>query len=124
MRKLNDAFVHDPFPTPFYDEILDNVGGQDAYSFTEGFPGYHRIRIAPEDCKNTTFAIEWGYFQYTIMPFRLKNAPVIFSPIVVVVFKEFMHKFLEVYFDDWIVFGLVKKHVSNLRMMLETCRKK
>ena len=27
LRKLNDAFVHDPFPTPFIDEVLDNVGG-------------------------------------------------------------------------------------------------
>ena len=34
---LNNACVHDPFPTPFLDEILDNVGGKEAYSFTNGF---------------------------------------------------------------------------------------
>ena len=28
LRKLNDAFLHDPFPTPFIDEVLDNFGGQ------------------------------------------------------------------------------------------------
>ena len=28
LRKLNDASVHDLFPTPFMDEVLDNVGGQ------------------------------------------------------------------------------------------------
>jgi len=27
LRKLNDACVHGPFPTPFTDEVLDNVGG-------------------------------------------------------------------------------------------------
>ena len=27
LRKLNDASVHDPFPTPFTDDVLDNVGG-------------------------------------------------------------------------------------------------
>jgi hypothetical protein len=27
MRKLNDACLHDPFPTPFKDEVLENVGG-------------------------------------------------------------------------------------------------
>jgi hypothetical protein len=26
LRKLNDAFLHDPFPTPFTDEVLDNGG--------------------------------------------------------------------------------------------------
>jgi hypothetical protein len=29
-RKLNDACLHDLFPTPFIDEVLENVGGQEA----------------------------------------------------------------------------------------------
>ena len=29
LRKLNDALLHDPFLTPFTDEVLDNVGGQE-----------------------------------------------------------------------------------------------
>lgn len=79
LRKLNDACLHDPFPTPFTDEVLENVGGQEAYSFTDGFLGYHQIKIAPEDWYKTTFATEWGCYQYTVMPFGLKNAPTIFS---------------------------------------------
>eukprot|EP00253_Pinus_taeda_P015668 PITA_15668 len=49
LRKLNDACMHDPFPSPFTDEVLDNVSGQEAYSFTDEFFGYHQIKIAPED---------------------------------------------------------------------------
>jgi len=56
LRKLNDSCVHDPFPTPFTDEVLDNVGGQEAYSFTDGFFGYHQIKIVSEDRSKTTFA--------------------------------------------------------------------
>ena len=41
------------------------------------------------------------------MPFGLKNASAIFSRVVVAVSKEFIHKFLEVYLDDWIVFRLM-----------------
>jgi hypothetical protein len=41
LRKLNDSCVHDPFPTPFTDEVLENVGCQEAYSFINGFSGYH-----------------------------------------------------------------------------------
>jgi hypothetical protein len=62
LRKLNDACLHDPFPTPFTDEVLDNVGGHEVYSFTDGFSGYHQIRIAKEDHHKTTFATEWGSF--------------------------------------------------------------
>ena len=56
LRKLNDASVHEPFPTPFTDEVLDNVGGQEVYSFTNGFSGYHQIRIHKEYRHKTTFA--------------------------------------------------------------------
>jgi len=81
------------------------------YSFTDGFLSYHQIRISPEDRHKTTFAIEGDCYQYTIMPFGLKNAPVIFSRVVVVAFKEYIHKFLEVYFDDSTIFGLLKEHI-------------
>jgi hypothetical protein len=48
LRKLNDAFLHDPFPTPFTYEVLENGGGQEAYSFTYGFLRYDQIRTTPE----------------------------------------------------------------------------
>jgi hypothetical protein len=38
------------------------------------------------------------------------------------VFKEFIHKFLEVYLDDWTVFILLRDHVELLRLMLDKCR--
>jgi hypothetical protein len=86
------------------------------------FSGYHQIRIAKEDRHKTIFSIEWGSFQYTVMPFGLKNAPTIFSKVVVESFKELLHKCLEAYFDDWIVFSLLKNHIECLRLMLDKCR--
>jgi hypothetical protein len=38
------------------------------------------------------------------MPFGLKNAHAVFSRVIVASFKEFIHKFQEVYLDDWIFF--------------------
>ena len=37
LRKLSDAFMHDPFSTLFTDEVLEGVGSQEIYSFTDGF---------------------------------------------------------------------------------------
>ena len=37
LRKLYDACLHDPFPTPFIDWVLESVGGQEMYSFIDGF---------------------------------------------------------------------------------------
>ena len=122
LRKLIDACVHDPFLTLFTDEVLENVGGKEAYPFIDGFSWYHNIKIMLDDRSKTTFMTEWCSFQYTIIPFGLKNALAIFSRIVVAAFKEYIHKFLEVFLDDWTIFGLVKNHVESLRLMLDTCR--
>jgi hypothetical protein len=122
LRKLKDACLHDPLPTPFTDEVLENVGGQEAYSFIDGFSGYHQIIIAIEDRHETTFATKRGSYQYTVMSFGLKNAPAIFSRAVVVAFKDFIHEFLEVYLDDWTMFSLWKDHVEVLRLMFDGCR--
>ena len=105
LRKLNDACLHDPFPTPFTDEVLESVKGKEMCSFTYGFSSYHQVRIAKEDCQKITFVTKWGCYQYTVMPFGLKNGPAIFSRIVVSTFKYFIHKFIEVKFDDCTMFG-------------------
>jgi hypothetical protein len=57
------------------------------------------------------------------MPFGLKNAPTIFSRVVIDAFKEFIHQFLEVYLDDWTLSSLLKDHIEVLRIMLERCKK-
>ena len=106
--------MHDPFSTPFIDEVLKGVRGKEMYSFIDGFSGYHQIRIAKEDWKKTTFVTKWGCFQYTMMSFGLKNALVIFSQFFVTRFKDFIQKFLQVYMDDWTVYGLIRDHLENL----------
>jgi hypothetical protein len=45
-----------------------------------------------------------------------------FSRVVVATFKDFIHKFLEFYLDDWTMFSLLKDHVEVSRMMLDRCR--
>ena len=80
----------------------------------DGFYRYRQIRITEEDRHNTTFVIEWGCFQYTVMPFGLKNAVAVFSRVVVVVFKDFIQNFLQVYMDDWTIYGLIRDHLNNL----------
>ena len=55
MRKLNYEILYYPFPIPFTDKVLEGVGGQEIYSFTDYFFGYHEIRIVKEDRQKTTF---------------------------------------------------------------------
>jgi hypothetical protein len=56
------------------------------------------------------------------MPFGLKNSPAFVSRIVIATFREFIHKFVEVYMDDWTMYIMLKYHVELLRLMFDRCR--
>jgi hypothetical protein len=55
------------------------------------------------------------------MPFGLNNAPAIFSRIVITSFREFIHKLIKVYMDDWTIYTLLKEHVELLHLMFDRC---
>jgi hypothetical protein len=56
------------------------------------------------------------------MPFDLKNTPKFFSQIVIENFRELIHKFIEVYMDDWMVYSLLREHVVLLCLMFDRCK--
>jgi hypothetical protein len=41
LKGLDASCVHKTFPTPLRDEAPKNMGRKEAYSFTDGFSGYH-----------------------------------------------------------------------------------
>ena len=45
-RELNKFTLTDPFPTPYADEILNEVAGHECYSIIDGFSGYNQVPIA------------------------------------------------------------------------------
>jgi len=120
---LNNGCIHDPFPTSFSDEVPNNVAGSEAYSFMDGFSGYHQVHNGEEDKTKTTFTTKCGSYAYHVMSFGLKNAPLVFSRIVIATFRNYIHKFLEVYMDDWKIYNLLKRHSNFLRVMFFPCRK-
>jgi len=42
-RKLNVATKKDPYPLPFTYEVLNIIAGYEAFSFLDGYLGYHFI---------------------------------------------------------------------------------
>ena len=63
-HKLNAQTVHDPFPLPFTDTILNTVAGYELYRFLYGFNGYNEVRLSPEDRDKATFITNWAVYVY------------------------------------------------------------
>ncbi|MEJ1821299.1 reverse transcriptase family protein, partial [Escherichia coli] len=73
--------------------------------FLDGLSGYYQVAIAPEDQAKTAFTSPFGTYAYRRMPFGLCNAPGTFQRCMMSIFSEMIGDFLEVFMDDFSVFG-------------------
>ena len=73
------------------------------------------------DIEKTAFAINNGKYEFTRMPFGLKNAPATFQRAIDDVLRDHIGKICYVYIDDVIVFGEnFEQHLKNLETVLNT----
>jgi len=104
-RELNKATLKDHFPLSFIDQFLDTLEGNNFFSFLDGFSGYNQIQVALDDQDKTTFTYPWGTYAYRVLPFGLCNAPATFTREVLGIFSNLIHDCVEVYMDNFTVYG-------------------
>lgn len=122
-RELNKATLKDYFPLPFIDQVLDTLSGKQYFSFLDGYSGYNQIQIALEDQDNTNFTYPWGTYAYRVLPFGLCKAPSTFQRAVLGIFFDLIHDCVEVYMDDFTVYGdTFHEALANLEKILIRCQ--
>ena len=124
-RKLNAVTKKDHFPLPFIDQILDKLSGQGFYCFLDGYSGYNQLAIHPHDQEKTTFTCPFGTYAFQRMPFGLCNAPATFQRCMMAIFSDFIGESMEVFMDDFSIFGLsFDACLEHLTQILDVCVKK
>ncbi|KAB2632567.1 hypothetical protein D8674_028814 [Pyrus ussuriensis x Pyrus communis] len=84
---------------------------------------YNQIAIAPEDQEKTTFTCPFGTFAYRRMPFGLCNAPATFQRCMLAIFSDMVERFIEVFMDDFSVFGSsFDECLNHLSLVLQRCQ--
>nr|GEU57929.1 reverse transcriptase domain-containing protein [Tanacetum cinerariifolium] len=122
-RKLNEATHKDNFPLQFVDQMLERLAKNQHYCFLDGFSGYFQIPIDPKDQEKTKFTCPYGTFSYRRMPFGLCNAPGTFQRCMMAIFHDIIKKTMEVFMDDFSVFGnSFQSCLSHLERMLKRCK--
>nr|GEV76986.1 reverse transcriptase domain-containing protein [Tanacetum cinerariifolium] len=104
-RKLNEATRKDHFPLAFMDQMPKRLAGNHYYCFLNGFYGYFQIPIDPKDQEKTKFTCPYGTFAYRRMSYGLCNAPGTFQRCMMALFHDMIKKTMEVFMDDFSVFG-------------------
>nr|GEW75886.1 reverse transcriptase domain-containing protein [Tanacetum cinerariifolium] len=81
------------------------------------------IPIDPQDQEKTTFTCPYGTFAYRRMSFGLCNAPGTFQRFMMAIFHNMIKKTMEVFMDDFLVFGdSFSLCLSPLDKMLQRCK--
>ena len=117
-RKLNEKTVADPYYMATLDEIVERVGQSKVLSKIDLAKGYYQVRVAAGSKEKTVFISPYGKYEFSCMPFGLRNAPAVFQQMMDSVLGE-CYDCSATYIDDIIVFSEDwASHLVDLRKVL------
>jgi len=104
-QKLNKAIHKDHFSLPFVDQMLEQLAKNSYFCYLDIYSGFFQIPIHPNDQEKTTFTCPYGTYAYRRMPFGLYNAHATFQCCMMAIFSDFIKDIMEVFMDDFSVYG-------------------
>ena len=122
-RQLNRVIIKNRYPLPRIDDLFDQLRGAQVYSKIDLRIGYHQLRVRETDIPKIAFRTRYGHFEFTVMPFRLTNAPATFIDLMHRVFQPYLDQFVVVFMDDILIYSQSEwEHEYHLRIVLQLLR--
>ncbi|MEW8546122.1 MAG: reverse transcriptase domain-containing protein [Candidatus Thiodiazotropha sp.] len=125
-RKLNKITLSISHPLPRLECVFDTIGQADAkiFSTLDLASGFWQIPMDPETRHKAAFITHNGVYEWTRMPFGLKNAPMTFQMVMGQVLRELNWKHVLCYIDDILVFSSnFQEHLIHLEQVFDSLRK-
>jgi hypothetical protein len=121
-RGLNALTVPDVYPLPAIDQLLYNMRDAKVFTTMDLQSAYNQIAVAPPDRAKTAFIHRTGLYEYTRMPFGLRNAPSTFQRFMNMIMgtgDAAMQIYVMVYLDDVVIFSSdISEHCVHLHQVL------
>ena len=125
-RKLNSITTNVFQNLITMDEILDCMSENQPkiFSSLDMRQGYYQVPMDPASRAKTAFSTPDGqHFEFTRMPFGLKNAPFSFIQMTSSIFKRILFKYCLAYLDDVLVFSsTLTDHIAHLDEVFKRLR--
>lgn len=117
-RQLNVVTVPDRYPLPHIQDFNLNIHNCTIFSKIDLVRAYHQIPVLEEHVYKTAITTPFGLFEFTRLPFGLRNAAQTFQRFINVVTAGL--KFIFVYLDDILVASKSEEeHVTHLTQLFE-----
>ena len=122
-RKINDLTRQTPFYMPRVEKVLEGVGQATHISKLDLSKGYYQVQLTDRSIPKTAFTTHRGTFEFTRMPFGVKNTPAAFQELMQRVLAEH-REFATAYMDDVVIFSSSwSEHVEHIDRILDTLGK-
>jgi hypothetical protein len=117
-RGLNKITIADPFPLPRVDEILEAVAPASIFSLLDVQKCFWQVILDPKFASKTAFRTQDGHYEFTRIPFGLKNAP---AACVRLMNRQLGDlNFVRAYMDDICVFSSsFNEHIDHLLIVFD-----
>ena len=122
-RALNKVTVHNRYPLPRIDELLDRLQGSRYFTKIDLRSGYYQIRMHPDSVQKTAFRTRYGHFEFLVLPFGLTNAPATFMHLMHQIFREQLDQFIVIFLDNILIYSKkLQDHIDHVRRTLQILR--
>ena len=102
-RRVNAVTRSDSFPIPRVDDCIDQIGHSQYISKFDLLKGYWQVPLTEQAKEVSTFVTPDGLYQYTVMPFGMKNAPATYQRMINKVTSGL--KGCGAYIDDLVIYS-------------------
>ncbi|MBW0556771.1 hypothetical protein O181_096486 [Austropuccinia psidii MF-1] len=122
-RALNNYKKADRYPKPRTPHALDKVAKSKYITNMDCMKGFHQKGVKQNSMKPLTIICHMAIYEYTRMPFGIKNAPAQLQRMMVTIFQEeILEGWMVVYIDDIIIYSDTwQYHVKYIQRQLSEC---
>ncbi|XP_036342487.1 uncharacterized protein K02A2.6-like [Rhagoletis pomonella] len=117
-RALNAVTLKKHFPMPIVEEQLAKLVGNMVFTTLDMTAGYYQIPVKEESKPYTAFLTPEGLFEHNVMPFGLRNAPMVFQEMITKMIRGLKHRDKIVSYVDEVIIA-TKTVEQNIQVVSE-----
>lgn len=123
-RNLNKLVIPESQPFPRIEDLIDRLAECEYFTVLDINSAFWSIPLKLSDREKTSFVTEEGHYQWTSLPFGLKNASSIFQRILAnIIRRNGLSANCVNYLDDILIFSKSwEEHLQHIEQFLTACQ--